>query len=127
MEAGDGSLSIQPSYSLETESGDITIAYDNGDKTSIELTASGDSQSVTISQQVDDDNRISPTLSSDGSLSVEWEKSLGDGNSLTATLSPNESLDLEWEDGAWTANINLPIDGTSIGGANVSIKRDVEF
>mmetsp|Transcript_15709 Transcript_15709/g.23225 ORF Transcript_15709/g.23225 Transcript_15709/m.23225 type:complete len:264 (-) Transcript_15709:399-1190(-) len=126
MEAGDGSLSIKPSYSLEDESGEIAIAYDNGDKTSIELTASADSQSVTISQQLDDENKVSPTVTSDGDVSLAWEKALGDDGSLTATVT-SKAVDLEWEDGAWTANINLPIDGTSIGGANVSIKRDVNF
>ena len=127
LEAGDGTLTIKPSYSLEDESGEVTLSYDNGDKTTIELTANASSQSVTISQQVDADNKISPTLTSDGKLSVAWEKNLGDGNSLTATLSPDDAINLEWEDGSWTANINLPVDGTSISGANVSIKRDVNF
>jgi len=127
LEAGDGTLTIKPRYSLEDEAGEVTLAYDNGDKTTIELTANANSQRVTIAQQVDSENKISPSLSSDGKLSVAWEKSLGDGNSLTATLSPDDAIDLEWEDGAWTASINLPVDGTSISGANVSVKRDVNF
>jgi len=94
---------------------------------SIEITASQDAQSVTFSQQIDDDNRVAPTLASNGDISLEWERDLGGGNSLTATLKPNESVDLEWEDDSWTANINLPIDGTDITGANVSIKREVNF
>jgi hypothetical protein len=52
---------------------------------------------------------------------------LSDDSSLTATLKPNDSLDVEWKDDAWTANVNMPIDGTNINGANVSIKRDVSF
>ena len=36
-------------------------------------------------------------------------------------------LTRECEDGAWTANVNMPLDGTSISGANVGIKRDVTF
>ena len=127
LEAGDGTITIKPSYDLDEEAGEVTLSYDNGDKTTIDLTANANSQSVTISQQVDAENRISPTLTSEGKLSLEWEKSLGGDNSLIATLTPDESIDLEWEDGSWTASINLPIDGTSINGANVSIKRDVEF
>jgi hypothetical protein len=46
---------------------------------------------------------------------------------LTANLKPNDNLNVEWKDDAWTANVNMPIDGTSISGANVGIKRDVNF
>lgn len=91
------------------------------------LTASADAQSLSISQQLDDDNTITPTFTSGGDISVEWERSLGDDNSLTATIKPNDSVDLEWKDADWTANINMPVEGTSITGANVSIRRDVTF
>jgi hypothetical protein len=91
------------------------------------LVASRDSQEVTISQKLDDRNRIAPTINNKGDISVEWERTLGDDSSLTATLKPNESINVEWEDGPWTANVNMPLDGTSISGANVGIKRDVQF
>jgi hypothetical protein len=119
-------ITVNPRYNLDTEESDVVIAYSKGD-TSVEVTAAQDSQSVTFSQQIDDDNRIAPTLASNGDISLEWERSLGDGNSLTATLKPNESIDLEWNDASWTANINLPLDGTDITGANVNIKREVNF
>ena len=105
---------------------EVEIQHSVG-KTDIKLVASKDAQEVTISQQIDDNNRLSPTINNDGDRSVEWERTLGDDSSLTATLKPNESIDVEWEDGAWTANINMPLDGTSISGANVGIKRDVQF
>lgn len=142
-------VTVNPRYNLESEEADVVIGYSNdstnveltasadnqevsishdiSDSTNVKLTASVDAQEVTISQQIDDDNRIAPTIDSDGNISVEWERSLGDDNSLTATLKPNESIDVEWKDEAWTANVNVPIDGTDITGTNVSIKRDVEF
>jgi len=126
FESDGASISVNPRYNLDSEEGDVVVAYSKDD-TSVEITASQGAQSVKFSQQVDDENRVSPTLASNGDISLEWERSLGDGNSLTATLKPNESVDLEWDDGAWTANINLPIDGTDITGANVSIKREVNF
>jgi len=126
MESGDGVLTVNPRYNLETDEKDIVIGYDT-DKTNVEITASADAQSLTISQQLDDDNRVAPTIASSGSISLEWERSLGDENSVTTTLKPNESIDVEWKDASWTANINMPVDGTSIGGANVSIKREVNF
>jgi hypothetical protein len=119
-------VTVTPRYNLDTEEADVVVNYDKGD-TTVKLTASKDSQEVTVSQQIDDDNRIAPTINSDGDLSVEWERSLGDDASLTATIKPDDSIDVEWNDGDWTANVNMPIDGTSINGANVSIKRDVNF
>merc|ERR1712157_132568 len=120
------SLSITPTYSLASEDADVVVAYDNGD-TNVELTASADSQEVTISQQIDDDNKISPTINRNGDISVEWERSLGDDNSLTATIKPDESIDVEWKDDNWTANINAGLSGTNIEGVSISAKRDVTF
>jgi hypothetical protein len=123
----DGSrVTVNPRYNVETEESDVVINYST-DETSVKLTASKDAQEVTVSQQIDDDNRIAPTINSNGDFSVEWERSLGDDRSLTAKLKPNDNLNVEWKDDAWTANVNMPIDGTSINGANVSIKRDVNF
>eukprot|EP00542_Grammatophora_oceanica_P015602 CAMPEP_0194028070 /NCGR_PEP_ID=MMETSP0009_2-20130614/2103_1 /TAXON_ID=210454 /ORGANISM="Grammatophora oceanica, Strain CCMP 410" /LENGTH=263 /DNA_ID=CAMNT_0038667335 /DNA_START=57 /DNA_END=848 /DNA_ORIENTATION=- len=119
-------VTVTPRFNIEEDSRDVVINYDNGD-TNVKLTASTENQEVTISQQVDGENRVAPTISNSGDLSVEWERKLTDDSSLTATLKPNDSLDVEWNDGDWTANVNMPIDGTNINGANVSIKRDVKF
>lgn len=148
FDAGDAKVSVNPRYDLDSEEADVVINYDAGDTnveltasaesqsvkiehtagdTNIEVNASADAQSLTISQQLDEKNKISPTITSSGDISVEWERDLGDDNSLTATIKPNDSVDLEWKDADWTANINLPIDGTSVTGANVGIKRDVSF
>jgi len=91
------------------------------------LTASADNQEVTVSQQVDDNNKISPTINRNGDISVQWERDLGDDNSLTATLKPNESIDIEWNDDAWTAELKAGLDGTNIDGVSVTAKRDVTF
>mmetsp|Transcript_28912 Transcript_28912/g.40895 ORF Transcript_28912/g.40895 Transcript_28912/m.40895 type:complete len:213 (-) Transcript_28912:57-695(-) len=126
FDADGARVTVTPRFNLDTNERDVVVNYNKGD-TDIKLTASADSQEVTISQQVDGDNRIAPTLSNGGDVSVEWERKLNDDSSLTATLKPNDSLDLEWKDADWTANVNMPIDGTNINGANVSIKRDVSF
>ena len=126
FDANGARVTVNPRRNLQTDETDVVIKYDNGD-TNVKLTASADAQKVTISQQVDANNRVAPTISSEGDLSVEWERKLSDDSSLTATLKPNDSLDVEWKDNDWTANVNMPIDGTTINGANVSIKRDVSF
>lgn len=119
-------VTVTPRFNLEDDSRDVVINYNN-DNTDVKLTASANNQEVTISQQIDGDNRVAPTINSRGDISVEWERRLSDDSSLTANLKPNDSLNVEWRDSAWTANVNMPIDGTNINGANVSIKRDVNF
>jgi len=126
IDANGARVTVTPRFNLEDDSRDVVINYSN-DKTDVKLTASADNQEVTVSQRLDNDNRIAPTINSNGDLSVEWERRLGDDSSLTARLRPNDSLDVEWKDDAWTANVNMPIDGANINGANVSIKRDVNF
>ena len=126
VDANGGRVTVTPRYNLENDERDVVLNYSN-DKTEMKLTASADNQELTISQRLDDDNRIAPTINNRGDLSLEWERRLSDDSSLTATLRPNESLDVEWKDDAWTANVNMPISGSNINGANVSIKRDVQF
>jgi len=126
FDANGGRVTVTPRFNVADDTKDVVLNYSN-DNTGVKLTASTDNQEVTLSQRINDENRIAPTLSSSGDMSVEWERSLGGDSSLTATLKPNDSLDVEWKDEAWTANVNMPMDGVSINGANVSIKRDVEF
>lgn len=149
FDANGARLSVTPRANLENDEKDVELNYSNDlvnvklaastngdrdaeikysrDNTDLTLTANADGQEVTVSQQVDDDNRVAPTINSNGDISVAWERRLSDDSSLTATLKPNDSLDVEWKDQDWTANVNMPVDGTNINGANVSIKRDVNF
>merc|ERR1712072_786851 len=118
---------VEATKGFNSKDVDVTIGYDAG-KTNVEVVASKDEQTITVSQQVDADNRVAPSFAlKSGKMSVEWERNLGNDNSLTATLKPNDSIDMKWDDGAWEASINMPIDGNSISGANVSVKRDVNF
>jgi hypothetical protein len=126
FDANGARVTVTPRMNLEDDSRDVVINYNN-DKTNVKLTASADNQEVTISQQIDADNRVAPTINSAGDISLAWERRLNNDSALTATLKPNDSLDVEWRDQAWTANVNMPIDGANINGANVSIKRDVNF
>eukprot|EP01082_Thalassiosira_pseudonana_P013769 g12139.t1 g12139 contig6:1296342-1297487(+) len=119
-------VTINPRYNLDHQRGDVVMTYD-ADDTLIQVTASKDDQVVTISQKLNEDNIISPTLSRDGSLSLAWDRKLGDDNSIRTTLNPNRSVEVEWRDAAWTANVNFPMDQADLTGAQVHIKRDVKF
>lgn len=126
LDANGARVTVTPRFNLEDDTRDVVVNYAN-DKTNVKLTASADNQEVTFSQQIDADNRVAPTVNSNGDLSLEWERRISDDSSLTATLKPNDNLNVEWRDSAWTANIRMPINGANINGADVSIKRDVNF
>lgn len=126
LDANGARVTVTPRFNLEDDTRDVVVNYSQ-DNTNVKLTASRDAQEVSFSQQIDDNNRIAPSVTSGGDLSLEWERRISDDSSLTATLKPNDNLNVEWRDAAWTANIRMPIDGTNINGADVSVKRDVHF
>lgn len=125
--SGDARVTVNPRFNVETRDVDVTVGYDMG-RTNVVVDASRDEQNVRVSQQLDEQNRVAPSFAlRSGKVAVEWQRSLGDDNSLTTTLRPNEEIEMEWKDEAWTANINMPIEGNSVAGANVSVKREVSF
>ena len=119
-------VTVNPRYNVDYSHADVVVTYD-ADDTLIKVTASKDDQIVTISQKLNDDNMISPTIGRDGSLSLAWDRKLGEDNSVRTTLNPNRSVDVEWRDAAWTANVNFPMDENDLRGATVHIKRDIKF
>jgi hypothetical protein len=121
-------LVVKPRYNVVTQNGDVVMAFAKDD-TVIEVIASKDDQQITVSQQVDGVNRIMPTFTRSGAISLEWERTLGkSGNSLTTKFTPNESIECKWRDSEWTATIAVPIEsGFSLGGPTVNIQRDVSF
>lgn len=123
---GGNRVTVNPRYDLDRSHADVVVTYD-ADDTLIRVTASRHDQVVTISQKLNDDNVISPTIGRDGSLSLAWDRKLGDDMSVRTTLNPNRSVDVEWRDAAWTANVNFPMDDNDLRGATVHIKRDIKF
>ena len=119
-------VTINPRYNVNYNHADVVLTYD-ADDTLIKVTASKDDQIVTISQKLNNENMISPTIGRDGSLSLAWDRKLGDDNSIRTTLNPNRSVDVEWRDSDWTANVNFPMEENDMRGATVHIKRDIKF
>ena len=119
-------VTVNPRYNVDYRHADVVVTYD-ADDTLIKVTASRNDQVVTISQKINDENRISPTIGRDGSLSLAWDRKLGDSSSVRTTLNPNRSVDVEWRDAAWTANVNFPMEENDLRGATVHIKRDIKF
>ncbi|GFH52486.1 hypothetical protein CTEN210_08962 [Chaetoceros tenuissimus] len=80
-----------------------------------------DGTSVTIG------NRITPSVTSNGDVSVAWRKSLDGGNSVTTTLNVNDSVSVQWQDGPWTATFSSPMDGIKTGDIDVKINRKLSL
>lgn len=57
----------------------------------------------------------------------QWERQLGEDNSVLTKITPNECIEVEWHDHDWTANVEVPIEGTKVGGPAVTVKREVKF
>lgn len=127
FEALDGDLLVNPRYDAKSSIFDVVLGYSK-EKTAIKLEASTSEQTLTVSRQVSDSDKLSPSVSSSGDLSLAWEKMLSGGDTVTTTLKTNDSVDIKWEDGAWVAQISTPVDGFGLGeGVDVSIKRKVDF
>ena len=119
-------VTINPRYNVDYQHADIAVTYDAKD-TLIKVTALSQDQVVTISQKLNDENVISPSIGLDGSLSLAWDRKLGDNKSVRTTLNPNRSVNVEWRDAAWTANVNFPMDENDLRGATVYVKPDIKF
>eukprot|EP00567_Pseudictyota_dubia_P003887 CAMPEP_0197451260 /NCGR_PEP_ID=MMETSP1175-20131217/28266_1 /TAXON_ID=1003142 /ORGANISM="Triceratium dubium, Strain CCMP147" /LENGTH=269 /DNA_ID=CAMNT_0042983915 /DNA_START=89 /DNA_END=898 /DNA_ORIENTATION=- len=121
----DGKISVNPRYDVQSSSGDVVLSYD-GEKTGAKLVASMDDQTLTVSRQITDDDTIAPSVSSSGDVSIQWKRDL-DAGSITTTVKPKDSINVKWEDGAWTANIEAPMDGMSVEDMSVNVKRKIDF
>ncbi|KAL7564045.1 hypothetical protein ACA910_006951 [Epithemia clementina (nom. ined.)] len=119
-------VAVTPRFNFENDSRDVVVDYNLG-KTDVKVVASRDNQELTLWRQVNDNNRVAPTVFSNGDVSLAWERRLAGDSSVTTTLKPNDNLNVEWKDNDWTANIRMPMAGANINGADVSIKRDVRF
>ena len=104
----------------------VRIIADTGD-----YSITKPSLEVTASHQLNLQNIITPTISTEDGISVEYERKFGinNHNSLTSTINTStRTLSMEYKDHGWTANIQLPFvsEGSSlIEGATVNIKRDI--
>lgn len=116
---------ISPSFDVQSEEATVVVSYDK-DGTGVEVEASKDAQTVTLSRQLDDENRIIPKINSGGDFSVAWEHQLSD-STVTATFEPQKSLKIDWDEKGWKANISMELDNTDISNVNVSVKKDLVF
>lgn len=81
---------------------------------------------VTIAQRINENNAVSPSVTTDGEVKLEYRRALDTGM-LTTRVKPNKSVDFEWQDGPWQASFSAPMDGIVFNdGVKVNIRRVVD-
>jgi len=123
-----GEVTVVPRYNVVARKADISVAY-GIDDTVVAVDASSDKQRVTVSQRIGINNAITPSVTSEGEVEIEYRRQLPSG-SVAATLRPDEFLEIQWEDGPWQASIKAPIEGLyrfSDEGVKVNFKRKIDF
>jgi len=116
IDVDGASLTITPTYSLASEDADVVVTYSNDD-TSVELTASADSQEVVIKHDLGD-TQVQLTASKDAqelvldhtmdktsvklTASVDDQEitisqQIDDDNKISPTISRDGSVSVEWE------------------------------
>lgn len=128
FEAPGGNMAVSPSYNLASRKGDVVVAYENIDTdTTVTIAADMDKQRLTVSQRIDEDNEISPSITSDGDIEVQYKRVMGDGL-MTANYKPNDATSLKYEEGPWVASANFPMDGFyQVGRPGLAVKRSVKI
>jgi len=127
FEAPGGNLSLRPRFNLAQGKADVRVEYEHDD-TRLQVDADMDSQRITLAQRLDDNNSISPSISSNGDIELEYRRNIGDGT-LTANYKPNDSTSLKYEEGPWVASADIPMDGyyNFNGGAKLNVRRSVNL
>ncbi len=123
-----GRAFVNPRFYMSPNSSaaDVVLGYDT-DGTSVQVEASKSVQKLTVSQQITNVDRLTPSVTSKGDMALSWRRALGGGDSVTTTLKANESLSLKWNDGPWTATITTPIENFPNGEVNVKVNRKLNL
>lgn len=116
MDLDGASLSITPKYSLASEEADVVVAYANDD-TSVELTASADSQEVVINHNMGD-TKVKLTASKDAqevvldhtmdntnivltasadNQEITISQQIDDDNKVSPTINRSGDISIAWE------------------------------
>ena len=104
-----GTFAITPKYNLDSGSANVKLAYGRDD-TSVTIDANADSQKVTVSQAFGGKNLLTPSITSDGDVEVQYKRSIGSG-AATVAVKPGSHVGVTYEDGPWVATVTADLDG----------------
>lgn len=105
-----GDISISPAYNLVSRRTRLNVKYDVR-SLRVLIDANKNQQRMTVAYYLNDANTIIPSITSDGTVSVEYQHALRDAGLFTASYCPNDAATVQYEDGPWIASASIPIDG----------------
>lgn len=92
-------ISIHPRYSVQQHTSDVLITCQKH-RTGIKYQAYSRPcahQTLTVSQVLNQHNVITPTIKSNGAISMDWLLRLNDRHAITTTWKPFDSLTVLWK------------------------------
>ena len=120
-------------YNIQDETAEGFVSLDFADSdTYVAVTVKrNEDQSIArdflISQKIGERDRLTPKITADRKLELEWFHTIDDDQSVTTTVSPNERVVVKWKDGPWTAIIYVPYRGIQVEGMTVRINRKISL
>jgi hypothetical protein len=123
-----GALKVSPRYSVDSSTGDVSVAYARDNTQSIQLDVDSRSNAkLSLMQKLGSSHVLKPSITSKGQFEMDYEASVDKGK-VTTTYKPDHYVNVKWADGPWQANFNAPMHGFYgfEQGVKVSVKTKVD-
>ncbi len=125
FESNGAIIMVNPRLDVNLDEASVNLVYDKGG-TSVAVEASKGAQTVALSRQLDSVNRITPSFTNSGEISIDWEHKVND-STITTTFKPEKSISFAWEDRGWVADINMDLKSNDITNVKIGVKKDLTF
>jgi hypothetical protein len=123
LEFAGGTWTVLPRYNVASSEGNVKVTYGVAGA-SVTIDCQGNKSVLTIAKQLGLKNRVSPSISTDGDVVLEYRRSIAATGVLTTTVNPDSFLNIKYEDGGWVASMKAPMERYKLNqGAQFSIRR----
>jgi len=127
FKAYDGKVTINQSWDFEDGSSQLRVER-KGENSSLEWISSKSKESaLKLTRYIGKSNKISPCVTSNGVLSLDIEVGDESGDHSLNTSINGNTVGVAWSDGDWQALFSIPLDGNTITGTNIGVKREIVF
>ena len=107
-----GRLTVAPTYHVATDQAHLALTYGT-DGATIGLSGNLETQKLSVAKSVGSKNTITPTITSNGDVSVAYTRLIQSG-ALTTTVEPKKAVKVNWSDGKWALNVHAPLVGNMV-------------
>lgn len=126
LEGTSTTIMVNPRYDFKSKIANLIFNCDF-DRLDVKIQASKNFQSITTTTCLDEDNKLSQSVTSQGDWTFAWEHFLGGGDSITSTYKPSESVQIAWRDKGWLTMIHMDVNEDGLSGPDISFKKNVMF